>query len=951
MTGLGFSLTLNIRISRAPSGGGGGATPADHVVTNDAEFSTALTAATTGQIIELSDTGTFTTLDIIAKDGGASTITIRGETTGVPVVNHINLRASPNIVVQGLKVRPNSTVPTSRTDLVLLSGDCDGVIIENCDIKHGYPFNGGWTAADGWPAFDPTADHTTYPDYGSYATGWMHGFTFAGQPTSGDTLQITTGRDGAAVTTTITWGTDVAIGATTTDTRDNLVVYINANKVAIGTDGAESYLNGATPCATVWGITADPVISGTYPTESQFNRIVELVGRGIAQGIGGSPTGEWTIRNNTISDVSEAIKLAWGGGVGKKCIINRNDLINVYQDFISVGLTETAADNGGFEVCGNLFQDAFSQPQDCQNPHSDLVQLFGDDFGTYYDYTIKASLVAGNVGFQKPGSRGQAQRLFISDYARPLETPVFADNLLLSRISAKGITLIAADTVNTGAIDGYLYRNTLLTNPKHNVPIGNELLANDVQGISAASASASTIQVGTDSRYGDAPTFVGRNITESITSSSNIDEAITNISTGLGNTSAAYATWFDTDTDAEWDAVTTPEAAITAFTPKVAYADDGAVRSGDTLDTLRDRWAVEANRPWSSMPSYVGWNDLTEQEFSTVVESTFNYVHAGQTARTFYGSGGEYRTADDRNGLVNVSAWATLPTSGSPGTIAHGKYLQLRTTTGSTNLEQVTVSVTIGSETFDWTATAKSTAVYPQVEYTATEPDKFTGSNTLAAADGKLLTLALLNVNFGSTLPASNFQVFYTTAGIGAVSVLVMTTGVIRVFAMNAAGTTIATCNITAGSLFDGSDHNILFSLDTSKASAPHQVWIDGVDRTGTVTYTQDALIGYTRNNGSPYYIGLNSTTALPGGFKLGATYVNVDAAVDLSVSENRTTFDASQIGTNGTGPTGAQPVIFHVGDAAQINDAAGNNFGSGTNLVASGTAAVTDVGTNTPWS
>ncbi len=105
MLGLGLALALG-----ATGYGAGGPAPADYFVTTDAELVTAVAAATSGQIIELADSGTFTALANIDSKTG---ITLRGETYGVPhLTAGLSMVSSTNCKVFGLRVTrtaPNST--------------------------------------------------------------------------------------------------------------------------------------------------------------------------------------------------------------------------------------------------------------------------------------------------------------------------------------------------------------------------------------------------------------------------------------------------------------------------------------------------------------------------------------------------------------------------------------------------------------------------------------------------------------------------------------------------------------------------------------------------------------------------------------------------------------------------------------------------------------------------
>ncbi|WP_419808401.1 hypothetical protein [Sphingomonas sp.] len=897
----------------------------DYLVANDADLASAHAAATAGKVIMFANGSTISAFTVPTAG-----LIYRGQTAKAShTIAGIDVNGKQNVTLDGLRVQLTDNFRTSKTKTVLvkLSANVSGVTINNCLIRGGDP-------ANAFADYDPSA---ALADFG--APGGTSQAVFTGS-VSGTTLTVTAVTSGV-----IAVGDRLYSGGAKVSDR-----YVSA--LGTGTGGTGTYtLNAA---ATLASATCQMV----------RNAIATYAPTGIGIGGGGAPIGNITITNNTIADCGETIKFTTKGG--GKILINRNDLVRAYQDYIAVGYDYTAAAGTGFEVCGNLFQDEFASPQDMLNPHGDMVQIYGSDntVGQLYQTPIPGVLIAGNISFQTPGARGQPQRPFLSDiyHSAPFVAPIVVDNLLLSRITTKGIEIANTDDVSgtvTGAAYGYIFRNNILTNPKYNVPVpgSNEAATNSITGTpGVTAASTSAIHVEGDAAFGGTH-FVDGNFVEALNVPALTGGALGNINVGAaGVTSTAYSTWFDAG-DTEWIALNTPDKVVSAFTPKAGFSTIGPVRVGDTAATFRDRWAVTGNRPWSSLPSFAGFLPQTGVAKSTVVTSEWVFVHAGQATRAFFGSGGEYRIADDNAG-TNATAWAALPASGSPGTITHGKYLQARQTSGAGNVQQTTLSYTIGTQAYGWAVTTISTAAYSPVLFDSTDQFRLgsaAGSGTLplSSADGSLLTFAM-KMRFPSANPAASYTVFGTVSGgTACLQVVILNTGFVRVNLVNAAGTVICTMNHTGVSLCDGGIHELLMSFDLTQATAAagRSFWIDGADKlsaTGTWTGGAGVVIGYTRTGATYGFQGPNN------GFASGATsevhylYVNVAARVDIQNATTggatRAKFDASAMGSTGAGPSGSAPLYFLTGNAATWNAGAGINAGTGSKFFATSGTAVTDV-------
>ena len=805
----------------------GGVAPANFLVTNDAEFADANTNATAGQIIELQDSGTFTNLTLTNATG----VTVRGQTSQVPVVRSLTINGAQNATVTGIKVQANAT-PTGNPKLIDLRGNLTGLVIENCYIRGGNPF-------------------ASYADF---------------DPTATDTARM-------------------------------------------GTSGS-------------WSATA-PYMDLWY---------------GIGTGGSGAtaPSGNFTIRNNTLLDLGAGIKFTVGSTAATSLTINGNIIRRCYIDLISVVLGSTSAQVNGIEICGNELADNFGQAVDNGNPHGDFIQV---SVLSTYGFTVPGVLVAGNIGWITPNSRSEAQRVFL-EAQKAFVAPIVVDNVMLGRQSNKGVYINSGP--GEGAGWGYIYRNVFLANPPSNVQNGNEAFTNSVTGIGPVTIGTVTNDVRNSTALGNPFNFQSLNTVEAIQSYSTND-LVSNITTGLGTVATAYQTWFDTDTLAEWNAITSADATIAALTHKSGFSQYRPMVPGETAAQFRSRWATPSSRPWADLPSYVQWADLTGVTISSVQTSEWSFVHAGGpgTSRSISITGGEYRIADDTAG-TNATAWGS-----TAGTIAHGKYLQVRQTASSSGSTVTTLTVTIGTTTADWAVTTASAFVRPVVTLEATTPDLFriSGASTLGS-DGAVGTMAIWGFKM-SSIPAAQQLILGQSVGAGRVQLAVLnSSGRLRVNLRNAAGTVIGQFDTTAN-VCDNVAHDIFFSWDvndTSTTTGIH-VFVDGASSKTPGTWPAAPTTVNYSGSISSYQVGAPNNNA----FEMAGFYLNTTTRADFTSSAVRAAFilDPAVMGLNGATPLGTTPIHFLVGTAGQSggwNDAAGINRGSGSKFIKVGSTAAVDV-------
>lgn len=227
------------------------------------------------------------------------------------------------------------------------------------------------------------------------------------------------------------------------------------------------------------------------------------------------------------------------------------------------------------------------------------------------------------------------------------------------------------------------------------------------------------------------------------------------------------------------------------------------------------------------------------------------------------------------------------------------------------------------------TPTAHVSDLFPAVSYT---PVGFDGSTTYYSwtaftglTDGKQGTLAFI-FNMGDT-GVGRYLLNLGGSGAAARVYLLRSSGnQLQFLLRNAAGTGIGVKNITAPTA--GVDHTILISWDL--AAGLFQMWLDGVDQGAASTLTNDT-IDYTPSTNS---IGL-AATGIGAALWLGTISMGyfTNSYVVLTTPTDRDKFLAANINTNGSGPTGARPVVFMCGTKAVWNAAVNRGTGGDPTL------------------
>lgn len=156
------------------------------------------------------------------------------------------------------------------------------------------------------------------------------------------------------------------------------------------------------------------------------------------------------------------------------------------------------------------------------------------------------------------------------------------------------------------------------------------------------------------------------------------------------------------------------------------------------------------------------------------------------------------------------------------------------------------------------------------------------------------------------------------------------------ILAQNAASATILNVSLNNALTVASGWQHVMFSVNLAGGVSARHLWIDGVDRSASATWTNyvDDTIVWDRNE---WRVGVDDDNTLRWLGSFAELYVT-NEYLDLSDSINRSKFYSSgrpvSAGNNGAMPTGNVPLIY----LKNPFDSFGTNSGSGGNFTAVGT-------------
>jgi hypothetical protein len=881
--------------------------PYDYLVTNDAELASvlALGAATlSGKTVAM--TGTFTTPNFNVSP--ASTCTFRSLNAGAPaVLVRTKLNSSGNLVFRDLMMVTDHWADGGASNISFAailynSGTFGAHTFQSCTIRGGYggPTSSGLVYTND---YNPTA---IYPEYACILPTFTGGAITAVSSTSPNNFVGGLLANGTGYTWTVNTNTSSNGGVTwTTPATGTFDVVGGLITNIVITNGGASNAGSTTSLAT-------RVKTITWTAQRPF---LNVSAAGVNASGGISFTGRQLYDSCTFSDLRDGIKHAVGspGYIDvTNCTFDR-----IYHDFLALSIP-SAGSGVGYAITDNFFTRPMARDGDPFDPHSDIVQFYTADTiaSNWPNVTIERNVYVNGV------TRGYAQGIFMesNDNARRYTNLRIVGNLILSEAMVNQLALPNTD----GA---YVYRNTFA----RLVPDD----ADNTSTVSTARHNSLTTAIGN--------TYIAKNFAETFT--------FTGLSTLSGNvaltpsSTADYeAKFLSVPTTAggtgSWPSTKT--AALSAFSPEAAFVGTGAAGSDGYLDY------TNRTTDLTKEPVFTAFVDLSAQTPSSNVSSGWVQILGGPATGSISITGGTYQFADDAAGTN-----ATVATSAS-GTYTRGKFVRINLTNSASGLTTTTGTITLqgtgsaSSQNYSFNSTTVSTFVRPAVSLDTATPDLFraTGATTMGS-DSFLGTIAIWGLKVNGN-PAAQMQIFNVSAGSATIQIAIDTSGQLRVNLRNAATSTIAQL-FTPNTFCNNVAHDLLISFDTNDTSATSGLhfYLDGVRITsGHSWISASSQVAYSRSLSS-YQVGPGASQK---DYEIAGLYIHPGVRVDFTNSANRIAFtlDPSSMGVNGSTPTGSQPRYFFVGKAAQWNDVAGINFGSGPKFIKVASAAAADVSGNT---
>lgn len=626
-----------------------------------------------------------------------------------------------------------------------------------------------------------------------------------------------------------------------------------------------------------------------------------------------------TIYGNYFHDLSHCLNgIVPSGGA---FLLRHNWMQRSYHDFGTISTANTTPP-ASIEMAQNVWMDPTGNQFDNANPHVDTNQLFWslNGGGSVRPANIRSSrnLLMSSIANIRAAAQFNFLQLSAGHYASGNDiiaiAPKLRENIGVMSGSAIGAAL--------GVSEDFYVRGNEVWNPSTlsngSTTVVAELSVDSVWGVSTAHSNKGLFA---DNVFEADPIADSGATLATMTKTNN---AI------LGPHDArtlSEATVFSGDV-ATWPA--SPHAAFELRRKRAAYSTLGTAAPDIATFLLGDM-------DWTGERPFLGFVDAAGQTAGAAVPSNPAWIHGGDPGDllAFDPKGLQWQLlAADRTTVLQT--WSTT----ARNVAVDGGYIQLQTTAPAQGTT-INFAPTLGGVAQPWNVGSASTAVYPIIAFAGGD-DLYARSTGGLGPDGTFATVALMRFNM-SAKPTASQTIYGSTSG-GRISIQILTTGIIRVTLFNSAAGSFARAE-TSVNVCDGVTHDIIISIDTSQPtnSAGVSVYVDGSPASNTAAVWAAGIINYS-NATATYQIGgvLASGNAANFAGQIGALYLNVATRVDLAANASK--FNADQIGTNGTGPSGAQPVGFFVGNASQWNAASGINWGTGAKYIKQGTAAVTDV-------
>jgi hypothetical protein len=834
-----------------------GGTHFDYIITNDADWATVLalgSATLSGKTVGVMP-GTYTAKTISGLSP-ANTITFKA-VSGLPRIEQPRLLGSSKITFDGLEfVSSYWAADASNSHPAFGFGDgattttVDQITFRNCGFRGNYRGNPDFV-------FDPTsAGELIYPEYAAV------------EPT-------VINADGTLPTGVGSCSIRQPYVGDLLPDGDYAMVFSTDSGSGTGSAGTFHVSGGNITSAQITAAGAG------WSTAHALNSVISWSGQhpftqylpfGLQRLGGGTTVGSFTVTGCRFYLCQSAVKVAPNAAPSVATIIG-NTADCIYVDNWSFIASSTATTPAKIVLGFNVSTRPFCGQHDPGNPHADFLQF---TLGAAATADLEVDIY-GNI-LATGNARGCVEGLLCRNASGTVGlTGRVCGNLILNRYMTNGM-----DADNCSAL--LMYRNTVLRwNPTDAINVGSVAMSLGGSG-------------GTSSLSHHA--LAGKNLTETISTSSSLGDLST-----YPNTTVAFSNaWTNYNAVlANPSAGSTAVAELVAnWAPQAGYAGQGAIGGGyvDFVGQTIDR----TKEP--TVAQFTGQTGIAVG--STNVTSEWSRILGGPDTIPISIAGGEYRTADDASG-TNATAWGA-----SSGTVAHGKWVQVRQNASAAGSTTTTATVTLNGYNWAFQVTTASAASFTLINNSATAWSKVTSPSSdtnvakvLIGMQFKMATASVTNmILFGDAL--SKFILQWTSA-----SALRLT--------LHGGTSYRASAAVTA----DTNLHTLLWSIDLTQATgaASSLAYLDGNSVGLTVSnYTASTLLAMASDMA---VLGLfakgDGTTPINGA--LGFLWIDWGTSgytlPDLTSSTVRNKFTADNINlTDGSGVTGSKPKLFYPGNS-----------------------------------
>lgn len=557
-------------------------------------------------------------------------------------------------------------------------------------------------------------------------------------------------------------------------------------------------------------------------------------------------------------------------------------------------------------VQGNVVLDMLAHERDCMNPHDDFVQSYGwaDTDGVWV--AMPHWTFANNIFATSHLCRGMAQGFWM-----PASASNFGSTDLYKYVGLSIVNNLVSGSSKGAAIMGQ--QDTLIA---HNLFVSQEL--------ERPNNGTYTPKGGIFLQRGDAAYVTGEAIPDSI---ARVESTVYE-----GNRSDRWKGSYRADNTLSLSDYDTPgRSDVTApVFPRLNTPFENVSAIFNALRPSGGSYLLQTDLSaflTASLPDLLryGFVENPNAELDTLVESQPAYLHGriGTERAVTPGPGTEWRILDAAD-QTEIASW-----SSQPGTAHSGELLQVRGTSGASELTTTVFSIAVDGNEQDFAVTTKATALWPLME-----PGSGTQLKAIDAGVGSSDSdQALVALDFVYRASADLQYLFAVSAAPRFYSFIRANGTFVLVVRDTVTGATLANMELSE-TLVDGTRYQILASVDFSKSDIAEGLvcYINGTSAplVSYATYVPGSLIAFG-TSAERWSLLSASTGVTPLTSDLGMLAIWAGATADINDPMVRNRFAYSSVMSDGiAGITGAAPQILVHGPAAEVNATDAANRGSG---------------------